>query len=124
MIENYDQFVSTARLSNPSLFVCLSLLLTLMPYPPLSQNQLMYSNRTVNTSTKMSCRLNIELVECEHTCTLGECDNVKTTTKNVKHSGCLSVNVVPSFFGLERIALAALAKLLNTPPTTAVRPID
>lgn len=32
--------------------------------------------------------------------------------------------MVPSFFGVDRIALAALAKLLNTPPTTAVRPID
>lgn len=28
----------------------------------------------------MLCRLNIELVECEHTCTLGEYNNMKTTT--------------------------------------------
>lgn len=32
------------------------------------------------------------------------------------------MEMVPSLFGLDKIALAALAKLLNTPPTTAARP--
>lgn len=30
---------------------------------------------------------------------------------------------VPSLFGLDKIAFADFAKLLNTPPTTAARPM-
>lgn len=32
--------------------------------------------------------------------------------------------MVPILLGLDKIALAALAKLLNTPPTTAAKPAD
>lgn len=40
---------------------------------------------------------------------------------------CLNMvnfETVPNLLGLASIAFAALAKLLNTPPTTAAKPID
>lgn len=41
------------------------------------------------------------------------------------HIYCIIMKLmVPILLGLDRIALAALAKLLNTPPTTAAKPGD